>query len=453
MNKRLFSIAAAIAVALVWLAPVPVKADGGFADVDADAWYADAVSWAARSEITNGVSETRFSPDGLCTRAQMVTFLWRANGRPSPEKTKGAFSDVPAGCYYEQAALWAAEAGIVSASASFLPEAECSCGELLTLLWRSEGRPSPEAPSEITSNWPESEEKSSVAWAESKGMLDGSDIPPEKFDPAMGCTRGWAIRCCYDVSFRFVTTVSQLVYELRPCRTVCLAPGEYNLTEWITLADAGARCANPYVRVEEVFDGEALTVVGLDHVTLCSPTGDPSDVRIVTEPRYANVLSFLSCSDITLRDMTMGHTPEQGYCLGGVVYAEDCGSVFLNNLDLYGCGTYGISAFDTETVRADGVVIHDCSYGGVELYRVGRAEFTGCTVKNCREFDILTVVDSEAEFTRCTFEDNRWGKYFNFLHFSGSRIIFDRCSFDRASYQALLAQKGEAVAVSGETVK
>lgn len=268
-------------------------------------------------------------------------------------------------------------------------------------------------------------------------MLSGDGSPEGPFDAAAGCTRALAVALCYDASFRFVTTMDQFVRELAPNRHICLAPGSYNVTEWILGASEAEREANPYVEVALVNDGLELKLVGLAHVAIYTPTHDPADTSLVAEPRYANVLSFVGCNDITLRDLTLGHTPEQGYCTGGVVYLEDCGSVTLKNLDLYGCGTYGVSAFDTEMLYADGVAIHDCSYGGLELYRVPYANFTDCSVRNCSRFDILTLVDSDARFDRCAFADNEWSEFCDFLSLTDSQIRFDRCDFDEASFRAV----------------
>src|SRR5699024_5494440 len=85
-----------------------------FTDVAADAWYADAVQWAVEHGITGGTSATTFSPDTSCTRAQMVTFLWRAAGSPEPIKSSTPFADVDATAYYYEAMLWAVEQNITS---------------------------------------------------------------------------------------------------------------------------------------------------------------------------------------------------------------------------------------------------------------------------------------------------------------------------------------------------
>ena len=109
-----------------------------FDDVSTDAYYYEAVKWAAENGITGGVGGGLFAPDQPCTRAQAVTFLWRAAGSPAPETGAMPFTDVPAGSYYYDAVLWAAENGITGGTgdAAFSPDADCTRAQIVTFLWR-----------------------------------------------------------------------------------------------------------------------------------------------------------------------------------------------------------------------------------------------------------------------------------------------------------------------------
>ena len=91
---------------------------GVFVDVATGSYYEDAVDWAVENGITKGTDDTHFSPDGICTRAQAVTFLWRTAGSPKPETRAMPFTDVPVGSYYYDAVLWAVENGITKAPAT-----------------------------------------------------------------------------------------------------------------------------------------------------------------------------------------------------------------------------------------------------------------------------------------------------------------------------------------------
>ena len=109
-----------------------------FRDVDKDAYYAAAVDWAVSNEITNGTSASTFSPEEGCTRAQVVTFLWRAAGKPDPASSTNPFTDVKPGAYYYNAVLWAVEKGITNgtSAATFDPEDTCTRAQVVTFLYR-----------------------------------------------------------------------------------------------------------------------------------------------------------------------------------------------------------------------------------------------------------------------------------------------------------------------------
>ena len=111
---------------------------GVFVDVATGSYYEDAVDWAVENGITTGISASRFDPDGICTRAQAVTFLWRAAGSPAPRSRTMPFTDVPAGSYYYDAVLWAVENGITkgTTSTTFSPDADCTRAQIVTFLWR-----------------------------------------------------------------------------------------------------------------------------------------------------------------------------------------------------------------------------------------------------------------------------------------------------------------------------
>lgn len=126
-------------------APAGAGTAGPFADVDPAVYYADAVLWALERSITKGVSESRFAPLDTCTRAQVVTFLYRAMGEPAPTEGNNPFGDVAETAYYRNAVLWAVEKGITNGTGTdpatgkslFSPEAKCTYAHILTFLWRA----------------------------------------------------------------------------------------------------------------------------------------------------------------------------------------------------------------------------------------------------------------------------------------------------------------------------
>ena len=171
-----------------------------FYDVPNEAYYFEAVKWAVAQEITDGVGNNLFAPDQPCTRAQVVTFLWRAAGCPEPQST-GSFSDVSEGSYYAKAVAWAAANGITGGTGEgrFSPDAACTRGEIVTLLYRylqSKGEG-------FTGNWmfllPFTDVPEwcyeAVAWCYMKNITEGTSATT--FSPDDPCTRGQIVTLLY----------------------------------------------------------------------------------------------------------------------------------------------------------------------------------------------------------------------------------------------------------------
>ena len=160
-----------------------------FTDVPAGAYYADAVKWAVAEGITSGTSPTTFSPNNGCTRAQMVTFLWRAAGSPEPESDYGPFRDVPKDAYYRKAVLWAAGEGITSGTSptTFSPNATVTRAQTVTFLWRWEGEPEADQRSGFRDVPAGQYYSEAVSWAVEAGITNGTGTTT--FSPGQTCTR------------------------------------------------------------------------------------------------------------------------------------------------------------------------------------------------------------------------------------------------------------------------
>ncbi|MBR5382033.1 MAG: S-layer homology domain-containing protein, partial [Oscillospiraceae bacterium] len=167
-----------------------------FRDVPADAYYADAVTWALKKGITNGMTEDTFAPNEPCTRGQIVTFLWRA--ADSPKATgQNPFTDVKESDYYYEAVLWAAEKGITNgvAEKSFAPGASCTRGQAMMFMWRAADKPAASGQSVFTDVQAGSECGSAVDWAVEKGITNG--VAEKSFAPNDSCTRGQIVTFLY----------------------------------------------------------------------------------------------------------------------------------------------------------------------------------------------------------------------------------------------------------------
>ena len=161
---------------------------GVFVDVATGSYYEDAVDWAVENGITNGVSSNMFAPDDPCTRAQIVTFLWRAAGSPAP-KSMSSFTDVPADAFYAKAVAWAVENGITSGTGEgkFSPNATCTRAQSVTFLYRASGSPAVSGSAEFSDVSTTAFYADAVAWAAKKGITTG--IGGGLFGSDNDCTR------------------------------------------------------------------------------------------------------------------------------------------------------------------------------------------------------------------------------------------------------------------------
>ena len=166
-----------------------------FADVATDAYYYDAVKWAVEKGVTNGVSETLFGPDQACTRAQIVTFLWRAAGSPEP-KSGSSFADVAADAYYAKAVAWAVENGITKGTSetTFHPDEICTRAQGVTFLYRALGKLAA-AQAGFTDVAADSYYADAVNWAAENGVTKG--ISETLFGPDGSCTRAQIVTFLY----------------------------------------------------------------------------------------------------------------------------------------------------------------------------------------------------------------------------------------------------------------
>ena len=168
-----------------------------FVDVKAADYYYDAVLWAAQNGITNGTDATHFSPDELCTRAQAVTFLWRTAGSPAPKSDVMPFTDVPVGSYYYDAVLWAVENGITlgTSATTFSPNETCTRAQIVTFLWRFERCPAAGGENPFSDVSSRAYYADAVLWAVERGITNGTS--ETTFSPDESATRAQIVTFLY----------------------------------------------------------------------------------------------------------------------------------------------------------------------------------------------------------------------------------------------------------------
>jgi len=243
-----------------------------------------------------------------------------------------------------------------------------------------------------------------------------------------------------------VSTAGGFLEAIAPGVVIELAPGTYNLTEY--LREASDNISNYVAR--SFTDGWQAEIHEVERLTIRGAQG--GKVEIVVEPRYSDVLYFNDCSDIAIENITFGHTIEQGNCEGAVLAFDYCRKISLNGLDLYGCGTYGVTADHTVGIALKDCIIRECSYGIVDLL-CSDTVFEGCTFRDNRGFDLLNLNGSFVHFEGCSFTGNEGDNFLPayYRNDSESGAHFERCTFGRWESQRLNEEmKGHGSFVIGK---
>lgn len=174
-----------------------------------------------------------------------------------------------------------------------------------------------------------------------------------------------------------VTNADEFLAAIGPNTEILLDGAFFDLS---TAKDYGTGYSNYYYWNEE-FDGPSLVITDVDNLVIRGSS--KKDCTISAVPRYAHVLSFRRCSNISLSGFTAGHTVEPGYCMGGVLFFRDCDNMTVEDCGLYGCGTLGVQAELCGGVTVKNCDIYECSYGGIQM-----SEVMGVVIENCSFRDL-----------------------------------------------------------------
>ena len=214
-----------------------------------------------------------------------------------------------------------------------------------------------------------------------------------------------------------VSTAEELLEAIRPGVEIVVEPGYYNLSAFVEAAAADNRefwqAGEEYVQLRECFDGTEIVVRNVDSLIIRGGGEQAGDTELTVDPRYATVFNFEGCTDLTLAGLTMGHT-EQGACEGSVLRFSDCRDIALEQMDLYGCGVYGIEAMEgTGDLHVRESVLRDCDYGPFSFEdTTGMLEFADCQLYGSNGAGFFAGgEDCTLRFIRCSFgeaESNVW---------------------------------------------
>lgn len=229
-----------------------------------------------------------------------------------------------------------------------------------------------------------------------------------------------------------VSTPLELFNALKSDTEIELAPGTYNLSEVAGLYTF------PNIAWENNYDGYEPVLSGLNNLSLFGK----KKAKIVIEPRYAWVMNFVSCSNLLFDGLTFGHT-EAGSCMGGVLSFTACKHVRLENCHLFGSGTVGIQAQDSENITVNQCDIYECTYGLAYLYTSNNITFTKTKFRNTGNFDLIEIAGcKQVTFNSCMFKGNYNSRYAphlfsvdaNILHgelpLLSTEITIEKCTFN-----------------------
>ena len=211
------------------------------------------------------------------------------------------------------------------------------------------------------------------------------------------------------------SSIEELLEAIGPNVGIMIEPGYYNLSEYIEdVWEQEGESWNerhPYVQLRDCYDGVEVVIRRVEGLSIFGD--NESLTEIVVDPRYAQVLNFEECHDLTLSGLTMGHT-ETGDCAGNVLDFYNCRDIHLSAMDLYGCGVYGIGCYDgTGELYVYSSTIRDCSYGALQIYDGnGCFEFRNCMLTGSDGYDHYEKSPwSDLAFYECVFGDNETSYY------------------------------------------
>lgn len=177
-----------------------------------------------------------------------------------------------------------------------------------------------------------------------------------------------------------VSNVEDFLGAIGPNRDVRLRAGDYKL---LNARDYGQPTKSPYYSWEPVFDGYQLVIHNVQNLSIRGEIG--KETQILAAPRYANVLYFRNSSNLWLQDLTVGHSPQEGYCSGGVLHFENCRQVDGGSLYLFGCGSVAVTAQGSKNLTVHSSDLYDCTYNALTMYNSSDVLVDSCHIydMNC----------------------------------------------------------------------
>ena len=257
-------------------------------------------------------------------------------------------------------------------------------------------------------------------------------------DPTYGYVGGTTDAALKKNGYTVVSSAEQLINAIKPGAKIIIKAGVYNLSEYLQKLwnKYGEKWndEHKYVKLLEEYDGIGLEIKDCDNLLISGGAPNAFSSEITVDPRYCAVFTFTECDDLTLCNMTLGHT-DRGDCSGNVIDLYNCNNVNLYTMDIYGCGVYGIGAYEnTSNVTVYNSELRDCEYGPFEIENVkGNFKFVRCAFIGSAGggYFYTEASDGKLTFESCAFgaaESNKW-----YFKIGSDQIIFNDCLFSEVT--------------------
>jgi Right handed beta helix region len=243
---------------------------------------------------------------------------------------------------------------------------------------------------------------------------------------ALGVTEALPARSQTEIT---VNTAEEFLQAIAPNRMIKLNPTTF------VLSSLDPQKRTEYAWFRKVFDGYELVIENVENLTIVGSGRQPA--RILTQPRYADVFSFRNCQNIILNNFEAGHSPDLGFCRGGVLEFADCENVQINDAILFGSGTLGITAKNVRGLSCRNIVIKECTYEILCLSQSQNIEFKQCRFFSNAEFSLVKIYAAKnIKFLKCQFYDNKvsgspTGEAYFFSVWNSSPVELIECRFER----------------------
>ncbi|GEM_PF-1332109 len=224
------------------------------------------------------------------------------------------------------------------------------------------------------------------------------------FDAFINCINRDDIESDGKYNYSEINTTEELIKGIMSDSKLILEKGYYDVLS--------AKVENNNVRIKEVFDGVELEVSDINNMTMFG-----LEATLVVSPSYANVISFCNCSDIRLIGLTLGHAPQKGSCVGSVLRFYNCTGVYLESLELFGCGTYGIELINCKNVYVSGTKIYECTYGALRIIN-SDIEFCNSMIYECKNIagELIEAHNSQLKLDNVSIFNNQMERFLILLN-------------------------------------